>query len=199
MKDDAMKLRLQEHWEAAPVPNAQKRRHDHITNILAARILAVLLGAQGVLCVLFRDYVHSVFPYILGVIMVIIGLSDLYRGIKTQEYKRVETKLTSNGIVMLLLGVIILVPRENADDIIGSVWGAIGLFKGSEELNVAIYQKFAGEPFVWKAVHAVVELLLAVVLLLDPLVSVKHHILILGLELIWHSIKLFRESKRRKF
>ena len=189
---------LREHLENYPAPTAQKPRRHHTTNLAAARILSILLCVQGLACILFTDRIYSFFPYILGGIMILIGLLALSRGVITEEYKRIETKLTSNGIVMLLFGVVILLRHRNADTLIGSVWGVIGLFKGSEELNTAIYHWLAKEPFTGEAVHAVVELLLAIALLLDPIFAVKNHLFILGLELIWHSINLFRESKKRK-
>jgi len=191
-----MNKTLQEHFEKSPAHKAQKLRHHHFTSLTAARILASLLGILGVLCILFTEHIHSVFPYILGTIMAVIGLFDLYRGIMTAEFRNSETKLTSNGIVMLLLGIVILFHRRETDIIVGSVWGAIGLFKGSEELNMAIYHRFSKEPFIGEAIHSIGELLLAIMLLLDPLTGVKHHLFILGFELIWHSLKLFRECKK---
>ena len=98
-------------------------------------------------------------------------------------------------MVMLLLGLVILLHDGNRDNIIGGVWGAIGLFKGSEELNVALYRKFGKQSYWKEAVHAAVELLLAMILLVDPLTAVEHHVFILGLELTWHSLKLYRETK----
>lgn len=191
-----MDRRFKEHLKKAPVPRAHKFQHHPIASFPAARILSVLLAVSGALCILFWEHVYSIFPYILGTIMATTGAFDLYRGIVTQEYKRIETKLTSSGIVMLILGIVILIPKENADSIIGSIWGAIGLFKGTEELNIAIYHGCSNQLFVRETVHAVIELLLAVVLLLAPMDTVKHHILFLGLELIWSSIHLTKERKR---
>lgn len=191
-----MNHHLKEHLEKAPVPRAHKPQHHHIAGSPAAQILSVLLGVSGALCILFWDQVYSIFPYILGTIMAATGALDLYRGIVTREYRQIETKLTSNGIVMLLLGIVVLIPKENADSIVGSIWGAIGLFKGTEELNVAIHHGCTNQPFVRETVHAVIELLLAVVLLLAPMDTVRHHILFLGLELIWSSIHLTKERKR---
>lgn len=191
-----MNKKLQEHMEKAYVPKAQKLHHHHFSSLTASRVLASLLGIQGLLYILFTNWIYSVFPYILGGTMSVIGLFDIYRGIATAEFKRSETKLTSNGIVMLSLGIVILIHSKNTNVIIGSVWGAIGLFKGSEELNMAICHRFSNKPFVGKAIHAIVELILAIVLLVDPLTAIRHHLFILGLELIWHSIKLFKESKR---
>lgn len=189
-----MNQSLREYLEKAPTPTARKPYRHRIVNFTAAKILAILLGVQGISCILFTDYIYSVFPYILGGIMMLIGALDLYRGIITKEFKLKETKLTSSGIVMLILGTVILFHNTNTDTIIGSVWGIIGLYKGAEELNVAIYHQFAKEPFVGEVVHSIVELLLAIMLLIDPLGAGRHHVFILGLELICYSMKLFKES-----
>lgn len=191
-----MKKKLREHIEKRPVPQAHHHRRHKITSLTAARILTVLLGAQGAACILFTQEIHAAFPYMLGTLMAVTGLCDIYRGIATREYNNRETKLIANGIVMLLLGLVILLHDGNRDSIIGGVWGAIGLFKGSEELNLAIYHRAHKERFGKEAVHAAVEIVLAMILLLDPLTAVRHHVFILGLELIWHSVKLSYQSKQ---
>ena len=193
-----MKQPLREYLEKVPTPTARKPYHHSIVNFTAAKVLAIMLGVQGISCILFTDYIYSVFSYILGGIMMLIGVLDIYRGIITKEFKLKETKLTSGGIVMLILGTVVLFYNADSDTIIGSVWGIIGLHKGAEELNVAIYHRFAKEPYVFEILHSIVGLLLAIMLLIDPLGAGRHHLFILGIELIYYSIKLFKESKKRE-
>ena len=57
--------------------------------------------------------------------------------------------------------------------------------------SIFIDHRFTNKPFAGEAVHSIVGLLLAIMLLIDPLGAGKHHLLILGLELICHSLKLF--------
>ena len=185
---------LSERWHR-PVSKAHHSpHHGPITSLAAIRVLSALLTVLGVACIFFTHQIHAIFPYLLGSLMVITGLLDIYRGIVAKEYLDRDTKQIAGGIVMLLLGLVILLHQGNTDSIIGGVWGAIGLFKGSEELNMAIYHRAHKEPFIKAAIHAAVELVLAMILLLDPLTAVAHHVFILGFELIWHSLEIFHAS-----
>lgn len=55
--------------------------------------------------------------------------------------------------------------------------------KGSEALNGALYHASRKEPFVAPSIEAVIELALGFLLLIDPS-AVKHHVLLLVLELV---------------
>lgn len=187
-----------ERIEELPVPKAHGGRKRHpVTNSALARVFAVLLIIFGVLCIIFTEQIHLIFRYMLGSNMVAIGLCDLYRGIKMEEYRNNDTKLTSNGIIMVILGLIIIIYSGNTDTIIASIWGMIGLVKGSEELNLAICHYFSKKDFVGKAVHAVIELFLAIMLLIEPLTSVKHHLVILGAGLMWYGLQIMGECGER--
>ena len=180
---------------SAPVPKAYNGPRRHFTNLKAGRIFAALLILSGMICLLFTEQVYFALPYILGVSMAAIGINHMIRGICTEEFRNIETKLTANGIVYLILGGVILYHHGNADDVIGSIWGILGLIKGSEVLNKAIYHCAAKEPFIAKGIEAVIELWLGILLLLDPSSAVQHHVFILGLELAIVGWQLLREVR----
>lgn len=96
---------------------------------------------------------------------------------------------------MMILGLIIMIYEGNVDSIIGSIWGMLGLVKGSEELNIAICHYFSKKDFMGEAIHAVIEICLAIMLLIEPLTSVRHHLVILGAELIWYGLQIIVECK----
>ncbi len=179
-----------------PAPSAHKHDRHHFTSIRAASCFAVIQTILGIACILFTEQIHNIFPIVLGLLMVAVGILDIYRGVATKEYHRADTKLTSQGIVVLILGSVILHHYQNADQIIGAIWGVIGLIKGSEMLNVAIYRCATKLPFAWKLVHSVIELLLGILLLLDPLTAVEHHLPILGIELIAIGVHSVIETKK---
>lgn len=41
----------------------------------------------------------------------------------TGEYRRLDTKLSSSGIIMLVVGIVIIVRGNEADGLIGVAWG----------------------------------------------------------------------------
>lgn len=179
-----------------PIPAAHGHVHHHFTSIRAARIFAITQTILGGLCIFATDHIHGIFPIVLGLLMMAHGACDVYRGIVTQEYNRADTKLTSQGIVTALLGIVILFHHQNADQIVGAIWGVIGLGKGSETLNIAICKCAAKKPFAWKMIHGVIELALGILLLLDPLTAVEHHLIILGIELVVIGIQAVMEAKK---
>lgn len=183
--------------QKAPVPKARNLRRHHFTSIRAAKVFAVLQIMLGALCMLFTEQIYSIFPFILGYLMIATGICDIYRSIVTKEFQQAETKLASHGIVTLLLGCAILYHHRNADSIIGSIWGVIGLIKGTETLNLAIYKCSARTPFVGKMIHGMIELVLGILLLIDPLSAVKHHLFILGIELIAVGIQAATATKKK--
>lgn len=180
--------------ENAPVPKAYERKNHHFSSVRAGRAFALLLMLAGVACLLFTTQIHTALPYILGILMVVWGLGRIVRGIVTGEFRKEETKLTANGIVYLLLGAVILWHHANADEVIGSIWGLLGLIKGSEVLNAAICAYAMKKPFIRGMLQAAIELVLGLLLLVDPNSSVRHHVFILGLELVLISWQITKET-----
>lgn len=191
-----MNQHLQNYIENGPMPSAKHRKRHRFTSLGAARLFAVLYALLGIACMVFTEQVHRVFPFVLGGLTVATGGCDLYRGIRTKEYQSPGTKLTARGIVMLAVGCVMIASFRNADPIVGAVWGVIGLTKGSEELNLALYQAAQRRPFGGKLLHGGIELLLGVLLLLDPEASVKKHLFLLGIELIAIGIGAVVETKK---
>lgn len=124
---------------------------------------------------MFTEHIYRILPVALGITMIIQGIFETWIGWKTEEYKEKETKLTSNGIVFLVLGSVILCNYSNADFIIGAIWGVLSLVKGSEELNQVLYRRIHKAPYRSKLIHCCIELLLGLILLVDPSASIKHH------------------------
>ena len=85
--------------------------------------------------------------------------------------------------------------RKNADHIIGALWGIVGVLKGSEELNSALHKAYLKKSFWKKLIRAVVELLLGVLLLVDAPAALKHHIFLLGVELLLVGWRILQDTK----
>ena len=183
--------------ENAPVPRAYGHVRHSFVNIHAAIIFAVMQAILGIACILFTEQIHHVFPIILGIFMTALGICDIIRAIITKEYCQKETKLISHGIIVFILGCVILFHYQNADQIIGAIWGVIGLYKGSEALNTAIFQCCAKEPFTCNILHGLIDILLGIALLIDPMTAVTHHLFILGIELIFLGIQSIVDIKKQ--
>ncbi|MCI7795091.1 MAG: DUF308 domain-containing protein [Lachnospiraceae bacterium] len=182
--------------ENAPAPKAHKRGPRQFKSIKGGRIYALLLMTVGILCLFCTAWMHRALPFIVGIFLEILGLGSLTRGIMTGEYRNPETKLTSSAVVYLVLGAVILWHHANADEVIGSIWGILGLIKGAEVLNEAICSMAAHESFVMKMIQAAVEVALGILLLVNPTESVRHHVFLLGLELVMVSWQIAKELYR---
>ena len=187
---------VQEIIRSAPAVRAYGPHHRHQTaNTVAGRVFALLLMVLGACCVLLARQVYRALPFLLGGGMVLAGVNRTACGLWTREYQWKETKLTANGIVYLMLGLVILFHHANADAVIGSIWGVLGLMKGSEALNGALYRFSRKEPCAALGIQAAVELALGFLLLIDPWSAVRHHVPLLGLELTVIGWQSLRESK----
>ena len=181
--------------ENAPTARAYQKKHRPMGNTVLGRVFACLLILSGGACLLLTQQVYRLLPFLLGGLLAVIGLNYTLCGLWTKEYETRDTKLTANGIVYFLLGLVMLYHHDQADAVIGSVWGILGLMKGSEALNDALYSMAHKEHFAARGVQAAIELALAFLLLVDPSTSVQHHVFLLGLELAAVGGETLRELK----
>lgn len=179
----------------APTSRAFNAAHTSAANTTVGRAYAVVLILSGAACILMTQKVYHALPFILGIGMVVIGTTHTACGLWAKEYQSRETKLTANGIVYIALGLVILAHHADADSVISSIWGVLGLMKGSEALNGALFHASRKEPFAALGIQAILELALGFLLLIDPS-AVQHHVLLLGLELVTVGWQTLRESKQ---
>ena len=186
---------VQEIIRSAPSARAYGPHPHQTARTALGRAWAVLLLVLGAACILLTRPVYRILPFLLGGVMMLAGAFHTLFGLWTQEYRWPETKLTANGIVYFFLGLMILFHHADADSVIGSIWGMLGLMKGSEALNAALYRFSRKEPCAAPGLLAAIQLFLGVLLLTDPSSAVQHHVLLLGLELVVTGWQSLRESK----
>lgn len=184
--------------ENAPSAKAYHKERRPIGNDTLGRVFAWLLILCGGACLFLTQQVYRLLPFLLGGLLTVTGVNHAACGLWTREYETRDTKLTANGIVYALLGLVMLFHHDNADAVIGSIWGVLGLMKGSEALNDALYSMARKERFLARGAEAAIELALAFLLLVDPSSSVQHHVFLLGLELAavgWETLRELRKDK----
>lgn len=162
---------------------------------LSKRIGYIIVGILlivGFLCLFFVDFIYKVLPYTMGSLMIAIGVSSLFCAIITKEYKRLDTKLSSAGILLIVIGISIIVHGNRADGLIGVIWGIFGLIEGTESLNVAIYNLTHKKKWVADMLQTILQITLALLLLIDPVTKLYPHMRILGMEHIALAIQIMR-------
>lgn len=151
-----------------------------------------LLGIQ---CLFFVDFLYGLLPYLMGGFLAGAGVLAIVDSVLTGEYRKLDTKLSSSGILMLVVGAAIILRGSDADGLIGVAWGIFGLIQGSESLNVAIYNLADGKKWRMDMLQAAVQIILALLLLVDPAAKLYPHMRILGMELLAMGFHIFREIR----
>lgn len=164
-----------------------------IRNVGLGIVLAMCI--LGVQCLFFVDFTYKLLPYIMGGFMAGTGILAMIGSVMGREYLKLETKLSSSGILVLVIGIAIIVRGERSDGLIGVAWGILGLIQGSESLNVAIYNLAHKKKWPADMLQAAVQILLAMLLLVDPVSKLYPHMRILGLELLAMGFHIFREIR----
>ena len=165
----------------------------------AGKVSAVsllILPLIGLTCLIIPHLIADYLPYGLGAIMTLYGIAGIIVAIRKGSTDA-STKSAGTSIVMCVLGVVILVQGEASINFIGVLWGMLGLFKASKQFNEILHRIKINEKFAIKLVFAIIELILSVLLLLNPFANFDHHIMVLGLELISYPFTIDRSKKGR--
>lgn len=161
----------------------------------AAYCIALIMGILGVLCLFVVDFIYKLMPYLMGGFMAGTGVLAMIGAVVGKEYLKLETKLSSSGILVFVIGIAIMVRGTQADGLIGVAWGILGLIQGSESLNVAIYNLAHRKKWPADMLQAAVQIMLAMLLLVDPVSKLYPHMRILGLELLAMGFHIFRKVR----
>lgn len=153
------------------------------------------MGVLGALCLFWVDLIYKLLPYIMGGLMAGTGVLAIAGAVLSKEYLKPETKLSSSGILVFVIGIAIIVRGGQADGLIGVAWGILGLIQGSESLNVAIYNLAHRKKWPADMLQAVVQITLALLLLVDPASKLYPHMRILGLEMLSMGFHIFRKIR----
>ena len=153
-------------------------------------LLSFILIVTGLIHIIFASYLKEKLSIITGITTINIALINTIRNIKNKEYKTLETMKIPENIVVMILGIMTLLKKNDAISFIAIIWGISGLRKGIKGLNVAIYNKVNNKRFVGELIHAIIETLLSILLVFNPFEKVEEHIIILGIEMIIMSLKV---------
>lgn len=170
--------------------NSKKDKIENIRNIIFLII--------GVINIIFAHQLRKKLPIIIGIVSVTISSVSLIRNIKQKEYTRLDTMRIPRDLVALILGIIILLKKENAIPFIAITWGISGLQRGCKGLNVVAYNKAHKKSFVLELIHSIFEIMIAILLIFNPFDHLEEHLILLGIEMIVSSLKICFKDKAYK-
>lgn len=156
----------------------------------ACWVMAIILILLGSICICFPKKIVSILPYLFGGFVLVAGIVAIVHGFRIKEYEDVETNITSRGMIAFVIGMVILMHHSDALILIGAIWGIKGLSASVKNLNLMIYHLHKKERIRIELIELIIEFPLAMLLLLDPIGNLPHHILILGLEQVGTGIQL---------
>jgi uncharacterized membrane protein HdeD (DUF308 family) len=160
-------------------------------------ILSFLDLCVGGLILAMYSHIGNYFSYIVGSFMAVIGLGQFIYAIRTKEYVHTHSNKTAMSLILMALALLILIERESANTIIAIAWGFLGLFEGAHAFNHAFSRMARHQRFVYYLVKGSIEVVLAFMLLHDPINHLETHIIVLGVNLIFDAVTMFPPVKKR--
>lgn len=158
-----------------------------------------LVILNGLICLIYGEKLLSLLPIICGGILLVKGLIQLAEGIANKDYASLEKTSLEKSFISIFIGIGVLVKRSDALFIVGMFWGLHGLIKSANYLNIALYNFFNKDKWLFILIKAIVEFSLSLVLIFDPFGKVGHHIVILGLELIFDgTMEMISQYQKKK-
>lgn len=158
---------------------------------LLAIAAAVVMVLVGVVCLAMPHAVVDALPYILGIAMILSGL--LWGGASVALRKPGEDPVVGRALVLVVLGVFSMIEGVASIGFLGIAWGLLGLNKAGEEFDAAIAAIRNREPFFIALAFNIVELVLALLLIVNPFENIEHHVIVLGIQLILYPFDVRRE------
>lgn len=156
----------------------------------------------GVLCVTITESITEVLPYVVGAMMIIIGLVRFILALVQHEYRSLKTNRTATSLIVVALGAMIIFQQFDATNdsavmLISVVWGILGLFEGARAFNHAFKRIANSERCVFYLIKGLVEVVVAFMLLYRPGSHDAHHfhIIVFGANLIFDAILMIPQVK----
>lgn len=174
-----------------------------IPKVAATYIMAAVNFVLGVLCVSITGLIAEVLPYIVGSMMIVVGLVQFIVAIVHREYKEVKTNKTITFFLVAALGVMIILQEidstnDSAIMLVSVIWGVLGLFEGAHALNHALHRIANSERCAYYLIKGLLECVVAFMLLYRPDSHEIHHfhIIVFGANLILDAITMLPPIKK---
>ena len=168
---------------------------------IATYIVAAIYFIVGVLCVSVTRHITVALPYIVGAIMMLVGISGFIISLVRRDYKNIKTNKIATYILTVLLGAMVILeeidPQIDPIMLISIIWGVFGLFEGAHAFNHAITRITKSERCVYFLIKGIVECAVAFMMLYHPESHEAHffHIVVFGICLIIDAVTMIPKIK----
>ncbi|MCD8307057.1 MAG: DUF308 domain-containing protein [Clostridia bacterium] len=175
----------------------------HMPEHVLTYIFAILYAAFGIVCIATPSTVIDFLAYVVGGVLVLIGVVQFISAVMSGEYKQTKTNTTATSILIAGIGVLFICQQatepesETAVILISILWAVLGLFEVAHLLNHAFKRIANSERFVYYVIKAIIELIVSFTLLWDPSNSDAHefHIIMFGVSLLIEAVTMIPQIK----
>ncbi len=168
----------------------------------ASYVVSAIYLIVGVLCVTITDRITEILPYVVGSMMLFIGVVRFIIAIARHEYRQIKTNQTATSLIVAGLGAMIIMQEIDATNdsaimLISVVWGILGLFEGAHAFNHAFMRLANSERCIYFIIKGLLECVVAFMLLYRPDSHEIHrfHIMVFGVNLIVDAITMIPQVK----
>lgn len=169
-------------------------------NNLLHKLAPYIFPVIGLACIIEPEIMTDYSPVLLGLAMVVGGFYAHLEALRHKAYASLVNSDLGTSLLLMIVGAVVLVKREGALEFMGYTWGLLGIAQGAKMLDEALaYFLQAQKPWI-RLLWGLLNVVLGVLLLLDPQGHFSHHIELLGLELMVYSaqrIQLFSYLGRK--
>ncbi len=175
----------------------------HIPEHVLTYIFAVIYAALGIVCIATPSTVIDFLAYVVGGVMVLLGVVQFISAVMSGEYKQTKTNTTATSIIIAGLGVLFICQQatdpegETAIILISVLWAVLGLFEVAHLFNHAFKRIANSERFVYYVIKGIIELIVSFTLLWAPSNSDAHefHIIMFGVSLLIEAVTMIPQIK----
>lgn len=172
------------------------RHHPHYKMIRRRmrHIVAGMLAFFGILCFFMADEIRDGLTLILGGLLLILAGDNLYEAFADRHFDEEDTSKIANAIIYTILGLVVMIRGNEADIVVGAIWGILGLLLASRNISHSLYElihrKGKTEGHILHLIHALISISISILLLLDPVEHLLFHVYILGAELMDYALRV---------
>ncbi len=135
----------------------------------------------GIFLLVVPDVFISILPYLIGIVLIVYGVINIY---VCKRYPDSDARM-GDAVMKVAVGIIILLQQSRSVSTIGVIWAMQSLNEVAEEIDDF---RSNHEFHMLSFVSIIIAMVLAFLLMLDPLEHFSEHVRILGLEMIFTAL-----------
>lgn len=151
-----------------------KERYEHL-------VKALLAFTAGVLFILFPGYISGVVGLVIGIVLIIRGLTDLIAYLTVERYRFGGKVILTTGIAAMLLGLFFIVFPGSFMQILAIIVGIYFLISGLSKYTASLMLTGGGIIKYFGMIMALIEMAIGLIIIIRPFSGVEAIIILCGI------------------